>query len=95
MLEVLAERGFAYDSSVPYEPTAPELLFPYTLDFGAVEQHWRQRGITAPHAGLWEVPLPALVDGAFAAVTVQDPPGSRVEIVELLKSNFGSDVRSG
>ena len=69
-------------------------MFPYTLDFGAVEQHWRQRGITAPHAGLWEVPLPALVDGAFAAVTVQDPPGSRAEIVELLKSNFGSDVRS-
>lgn len=90
MLEVLAERGFVYDSSVPYEPTSHAFLFPYTLDFGAVEQHWRQRGVTTPHAGLWEVPLPALVDRTFAPVTVQDPHGSREDIVALLKSNFGA-----
>ena len=90
MLDVLRERGFLYDSSIPYEPTTPDLNFPYTLDFGAIEQHWKQRMVSLPHSALWEVPLPALTDETFAAVTIQDPPGSKEQIVALLKRNFGS-----
>ncbi len=51
MLEVLQERGFLYDSSIPTDT----LYYPYTLDQGAIEQSWRGRTITSPHPGLWEV----------------------------------------
>ena len=46
--------------------------------------------VSLPHSALWEVPLPALTDETFAAVTIQDPPGSKEQIVALLKRNFGS-----
>lgn len=51
MLEVLQERGFLYDSSIPTDTQ----YYPYTLDQGAIEQSWRGRTITSPHPGLWEV----------------------------------------
>lgn len=54
MLEVLHERGFLYDSSIPTDSQQ----YPYTLDHGAIEQEWRGRVINQSHPGLWEVELP-------------------------------------
>lgn len=53
MLEVLQERGFLYDSSIPTDT----MYYPYTLDQGAIEQEWRGRTVTSPHPGLWEVDM--------------------------------------
>lgn len=89
MFSVLQERGFLYDSSIPYDVTSNNLLFPYTLDYGAKEQEWKPKGLTSPHPGLWEFPLPTLVDDQFKIVTIQDPNGSKEEIIKLLKDNFG------
>lgn len=54
MLEVLHERGFLYDSSIPTDSQQ----YPYTLDHGAIEQEWRGRVVNQSHPGLWEVELP-------------------------------------
>lgn len=51
MLEVLHERGFLYDSSIPTDSQQ----YPYTLDHGAIEQEWRGRVVDQSHPGLWEV----------------------------------------
>ena len=51
MLEVLHERGFLYDSSIPTDAQQ----YPYTLDHGAIEQEWRGHVINQSHPGLWEV----------------------------------------
>ena len=53
MLEVLHERGFLYDSSIPTDAQQ----YPYTLDHGAIEQEWRGRVINQSHPGLWEVEI--------------------------------------
>ena len=87
MLAVLQERGFLYDSSIPYDTT--DFYFPYTLDFGAQEQSWKAKNVKTPHPGLWEFPLPTLVNNDFSVNTIQDPDGSKEEITELLKNNFG------
>ena len=87
MLSVLQERGFLYDSSIPYDGTS--FYFPYTLDFGAREQSWKTNHVKTPHPSLWEYPLPTLMNEDFSVNTVQDPNGSKEEIIELLKRNFG------
>ena len=89
MFSVLQERGFLYDSSIPFDVTTPDFYFPYTLDFGAQEQQWKAKGVTSPHPGVWEFALPTLVNEAFQTVTIQDPNGSKEEIIQLLKDNFG------
>ena len=88
MLSVLQERGFLYDSSIPYDGTS--FYFPYTLDFGAREQSWKTNHVKTPHPGLWEFPLPTLMNEDFSVNTVQDPNGSKEEIIELLTKNFGN-----
>ena len=63
MFTVLKERGFEYDSSIPYDVTSiSSFYYPYTLDYGAYEQGWKTRQVTSPHPGLWEFALPTLVD---------------------------------
>ena len=90
MATVLQERGFLYDSSVPIDTTSSDFYYPYTLDHGAIEQSWKSRSITTPHPGVWEFPLPTLVDDDFTTITIQDPSGTPEEIIDLLKKNFGS-----
>lgn len=90
MFSVLQERGFLYDSSIPFDVTSPHFYFPYTLDFGAQEQQWKARGVTSPHPGVWEFALPTLVNEAYQTITIQDPSGSKEEIIQLLKENFGT-----
>ena len=55
MLEVLQERGFLYDSSIPTDTLSDQLYYPYTLNHGAIEQMWRGKLVNQPHPGLWEV----------------------------------------
>lgn len=90
MFSVLQERGFLYDSSIPYDVTSSDFYFPYTLDFGAQEQQWKSKYVTTPHPGLWEFALPTLLDENKQIVTIQDPSGSKEEIIQLLKDNFGT-----
>lgn len=89
MAAVLKERGFLYDSSIPIDTTSKAFYHPYTMDYGAIEQSWKAPHITTPHAGLWEFPLPTLVNDDFTTITIQDPEGSPEEIIELLEKNFG------
>lgn len=89
MAAVLKERGFLYDSSIPIDTTSKAYYHPYTLDYGAIEQSWKAPAITTPHPGLWEFPLPTLVNDDFTTITIQDPSGSPEEIIELLEKNFG------
>ena len=95
MFEVLKERGFLYDSSIPFDVTSTRLFYPYTLDYGAQEQQWKERMVKTAHPGVWELPLPTLVDEDFKVITIQDPSGSKEEIIELLKHNFGSSFCFG
>ena len=90
MFTVLKERGFEYDSSIPYDVTSiSSFYYPYTLDYGAYEQGWKTRQVTSPHPGLWEFALPTLVDDEWNIITIQDPTGTKEEIIDLLKKNFG------
>lgn len=89
MAAVLKERGFLYDSSIPIDTTSKAFYHPYTMDYGAIEQSWKAPYITTPHPGLWEFPLPTLVNDDFTTITIQDPEGSPEEIIELLEKNFG------
>jgi len=90
---ILAEQGFAYDSSVTeapglYSESLSRLIWPYTLDDGLKQNAWTGLAPEGPLPGLFEVPLWSLYDPASSQWAAMDPGGSDAQALATLQTNF-------
>lgn len=90
---MLREQGFTYDSSISEVPgrvsqSAGQMLWPYTLDGGVVQDCWTGTPPSTNLPGLFEVPLWSLYDTNTAGWITMDPPGSDAQVLAVLQDNF-------
>ncbi|XP_076444052.1 uncharacterized protein LOC143282330 [Babylonia areolata] len=92
---VLKRLGYTYDISLTYtrHRTQDPIPWPYTLDFGYPYSCSVRPcpGVSSPHPGFWEVPVPSLYDpqsGYPCAYVDSCRPSDEEAAVEYLWSNF-------
>ncbi|EFN50750.1 hypothetical protein CHLNCDRAFT_59447 [Chlorella variabilis] len=91
---ILQKNGFQFDSSISEQfpsdtsPSASELLWPYTMDYGLPQDcsiSTGTCGLTESHPGLWEFPMWNIQDKTGVTVASMDPLG---DAYELYKDEF-------